>query len=686
MAQTKQINLDIARQKVSLKSVLMVPFVVQICAAVGLTGWLSWRNGQEAVNNVATQLRHEIVERIDTQLDRYLALPPKINRANANAIDIGILDLKDFTKLGKYFWQQMRLFDVGYINFANEKREFIGVERLDNGELRISEILESRGIDRIYTYTTDEKGNRQGLPTVEQDEQDVRQEGWYISAVKAGKPTWTPIYQWQNRKVLSVSHSHPLYDRQRQLVGAIGVDYILTQVGQFLQSLKVGQSGKTMIVERSGTIVASSTDAQPFIITGSEMKRLHATESKDLLLQATAQHLLEKFGSFDNLPKEQELEFLLSGERQFVEIRNWKDEYGLDWLIVVVVPESDFLGQIYANNLTTLGLCLLALAIAILCGFLVARWIARPLQQLERASDKMAKGEFGQELPTSRIKEISVLATAFDRMSTEIEQSRAQLEDYSRSLEQKVQERTRELQKTNKALQAELARAGQVQADLLPKVIPPLPGFELAARCIPAKEVGGDFYDWQLSSPDLFNFTLGDVMGKGMPAALLMTTVRATLHAIDSQSLPPQTIRKIDSTLESDLMRAESFVTLFQGQLDLAERQLNYVDAGHGHVLIRRADGTLEHLDRGGMPIGILPEQNYQGGSAQLHRGDALLLYSDGLLEVFPPLAKDVNALIEPLKGVDGAADILNRLIGLAPDNGSSLPDDLTVVVLYCRR
>jgi serine phosphatase RsbU (regulator of sigma subunit) len=685
MAQTKQIKSTTSRRKVSLKSVLMLPFVVQICAAVGLTGWLSWRNGQEAVNNVANQLRHEIAERIDTQLDRYLSEPPKINRANANLIEIGVLDLNDFTKLGKYFWQQMRLFDVGYINFANEKREFIGVERLDNGELRISEILENQGIDRIYTYTASEKGERQDLKNVERDDQDVRQEGWYISAVRVGKPTWTPIYQWQNRKVLSVSHSYPLYDRQRQLVGVIGVDYILSQVGQFLQSLKVGQSGKTMIVERSGTIVASSTDTHPLIIMGSEVKRLHASESKDPLLQATAQHLLEKFGSFDNLGKEQDLEFLLAGERHFVEIRNWKDAYGLDWLIVVVVPESDFLGQIYANNLTTIGLCLLALVIAILCGFLIARWIARPLQQLEQASYKMAEGEFGQEIPTNNIKEISVLATAFNQMSAEIKQSRAQLEDYSRSLEQKVQERTHELQKTNKALQAELARAGQVQADLLPKEIPPLPGFELAARCIPAKEVGGDFYDWQLSSPDLFNFTLGDVMGKGMPAALLMTTVRATLHAIDSQSLPRQKISKVDSTLETDLLRAESFVTLFQGQLDLTERQLHYVDAGHGHVLIRRADGTLEHLDKGGMPIGIISDQIYQGGSAQLHRGDALLLYSDGLLEVFPPLAKDVNALVEHLKGVDGAADILNRLIALAPDD-IALPDDLTVVVLYCRR
>jgi serine phosphatase RsbU (regulator of sigma subunit) len=680
----KQPTIADMQRRVSLKSVLMVPFVLQICAAVGLTGWLSWRNDQQAVNDVATQLRLEIVERIDTQLDNYLALPPKLNRANANAIETGILDLKDFTRVGRYFWQQMRLFDVGYINFANEKREFIGVERLDNGQLRIAEILEKQGVEKFYTYATDEKGNRQNLLNIERDDKDVRQEGWYISAIQAGKPTWTPIYQWQNRNVLSISHSYPLYDERHQPIGVVGVDYILTQIGQFLQSLKVGRSGKTFIIERSGAIVASSSGEQLFTVRGDRVQRLNILESKDPLLQATAKHLNEQFGSFAAIEKEQRLEFQIAGDRQFVEVRNWRDEFGLDWLIVVVIPESDFLGRIYANNLTTLLLCLLALAIAILCGLLISRWIAQPLTQLEQASHKMTRGEFGQEVHVNSIKELAVLAKTFNQMSAEIQQSRAQLEDYSRSLEQKVQERTQELQKTNKALQAELARAGQVQADLLPKVIPNLPGFELAARCIPAKEVGGDFYDWQLSSPDLFNFTLGDVMGKGMPAALLMTTVRATLHAMDAQSLPPQKIRKVDNTLESDLVRAESFVTLFQGQLDLADRQLNYVDAGHGHVLIRRANGILEHLDKGGTPLGILPDQNYQGGSTELHRGDALLLYSDGLIEVFPAMSKDVNALAGYLEGVDGAADILNRLISLAPID-VSLPDDLTVVVLYCR-
>ncbi|MEP7187828.1 MAG: response regulator, partial [Roseiflexaceae bacterium] len=143
-----------------------------------------------------------------------------------------------------------------------------------------------------------------------------------------------------------------------------------------------------------------------------------------------------------------------------------------------------------------------------------------------------------------------------------------------------------QLDQKHQQLEAELSRAARIQAELLPTKVPMLAGFELAARCIPAREVGGDFYDWQLATPELFNLTLGDVMGKGMPAALLMTTVRATLRAVARPTSPAATIHATAAAIEADLIRAGSFVTLFHAQLDIARRRLDYIDAGHGHVFI----------------------------------------------------------------------------------------------------
>jgi len=245
--------------------------------------------------------------------------------------------------------------------------------------------------------------------------------------------------------------------------------------------------------------------------------------------------------------------------------------------------------------------------------------------------------------------------------------------------------RARQLSLQNAALtrqlEAELARAGAVQAELLPRDAPSLPGFELKARCIPAREVGGDFYDWQEITPGVVTLTVGDVMGKGMPAALLMATVRATLRAVARQNPPAAALELAGQALETDFERTGSFVTLFHAQLDVRARRLRYVDAGHSHVFVCRADGAAEDLKRGGRPLGILSPQGYEEGAVELRAGDALVVYSDGLLEAWSD--RDPLALTEQCRGVTSAAQLVERLVGFAARAGSP-PDDLTVVVLRC--
>jgi serine phosphatase RsbU (regulator of sigma subunit) len=240
-----------------------------------------------------------------------------------------------------------------------------------------------------------------------------------------------------------------------------------------------------------------------------------------------------------------------------------------------------------------------------------------------------------------------------------------------------------QLDEKHRQLEAELSRAARIQAELLPAKVPMLDGFELAARCIPAREVGGDFYDWQLSTPNLLNLTMGDVMGKGMPAALLMTTVRATMRAVARQTSPSLNIHSTAAAMEGDLMHAGSFVTLFHAQLDIARRRLSYVDAGHGHVFVRRANGSAVTLTERGMPIGILPAQKYDEGTVELRPGDALVLYSDGLVDMWPQPEHHGSILADMLANTHGAQQMVDRLVSL-PALLGPLDDDLTVVVLYC--
>lgn len=230
-------------------------------------------------------------------------------------------------------------------------------------------------------------------------------------------------------------------------------------------------------------------------------------------------------------------------------------------------------------------------------------------------------------------------------------------------------------------LGVELSRAAEVQSGLLPRVPPQLAGIELAARCVPARHVGGDFYDWQ-QTPGLLSLTVGDVMGKGMPAAILMATVRAVLRAVGAHGSAAQSVQLAATALEDDLTHSGAFVTLFHAQLNLATNVLNFVDAGHGFVFLRRANGEVELLQPSGLPLGVLSNEVYEEGSIAVEAGDVLVVYSDGLLDARKDMFANPYALAAQIADLSGASAIAQRVIDLAVSEGP-LPDDLTVAVLY---
>ena len=240
----------------------------------------------------------------------------------------------------------------------------------------------------------------------------------------------------------------------------------------------------------------------------------------------------------------------------------------------------------------------------------------------------------------------------------------------------------RELEKKQHQLAEELARAAAVQSELLPVDHPPLPGFEIGARCLPASAVGGDFYDWQQLPGGVLSLTVGDVMGKGMSAALLMATVRAVIRAMVSQHGPAEAVQHTASSLDGDLARSGSFVTLFHAQLNTAAGELRYVDAGHGQVLLRRASGEIEALKPWGLPLGVLSGEQYKEGVVTLGAGDVLVIYSDGLSEARPELFRDQATLATQIAPEESAGAIAQKLVDLATEAGGQLPDDLTVVVI----
>jgi phosphoserine phosphatase RsbU/P len=250
------------------------------------------------------------------------------------------------------------------------------------------------------------------------------------------------------------------------------------------------------------------------------------------------------------------------------------------------------------------------------------------------------------------------------------------------TMSRQIKQLRKELEKKQRQLAEELARAAAVQAELLPIENPPVPGFEIGARCLPASAVGGDFYDWQQLPGGVLSLTVGDVMGKGMSAALLMATVRAVIRAMVSQHGPADAVQHTASSLDGDLARSGSFVTLFHAQLNTATGELRYVDAGHGQALLRRANGDIAPLQPWGLPLGVLSTEHYSEGVVTLGPGDLLVIYSDGLSEARPELFRDQASLAAQLTCNDTAGVIAQKLVDLATAGGGQLPDDLTVVAV----
>ncbi|MEA5467623.1 hybrid sensor histidine kinase/response regulator [Spirulina sp. 06S082] len=438
---------DISK-RLPLRVVLLVPFVLQIFGTVGVVGYLSYRNGQKAVNDLALQLRKELSARIERELKAYTEAPHIINRINASAFARGDIDIDKMQ--GEYLlWEQSRLFPSNSWIYCGSEKDggFLGVGKEPNKSRLFSIVNQSTG-NRFRDYNFDEKGNLSN-PTIDEriPRFDSRTRPWYKSAIRTGKPNWGEIYLDAIIHVPLLSASIPVYDEGGQTIGACATDFLLSEeFTQFLKNLEIGKSGETFIMERSGTLLATSLEELSYVKKDKDVQRLKASELKNPLVRETAKYLQAHFGDFTRIQNPQQLAFTLNGRREFIQVQPFQDEYGLDWLIVVVIPEADFMEQIHANNRTTIALCLVALAVATVLGILTARWVTQPILRLNQSAKALAEGKWQQTTDIQRQDELGELAKSFNTMA-------AQLQDDFITLEERVKERTAELAESNQQLE-----------------------------------------------------------------------------------------------------------------------------------------------------------------------------------------------------------------------------------------
>ena len=186
-------------------------------------------------------------------------------------------------------------------------------------------------------------------------------------------------------------------------------------------------------------------------------------------------------------------------------------------------------------------------------------------------------------------------------------------------------------------LKQELTVAGEIQRRLLPAAPPDVTGYDCSGLNVPCYEVGGDYYDFRLYDGTKLGIAIGDVAGKGTGAALLMASVQAFLHSYMDMGIGLDTLMKKLNQSVHEHSSPNKFVTLFYGELNPATHHLRYVNAGHNNPLLLRAGGAVEQLTRGGVPLGLFPDYEFEQGELTLEAGDRLVLFSDGLSERWNP-------------------------------------------------
>jgi serine phosphatase RsbU (regulator of sigma subunit) len=223
----------------------------------------------------------------------------------------------------------------------------------------------------------------------------------------------------------------------------------------------------------------------------------------------------------------------------------------------------------------------------------------------------------------------------------------------------------------------EMQRAAQVQRSLLPAASPEVPGWEFAGTCKPSRAVGGDFLDWYHQDDGRLVLTFADVMGKGVGAGIVAATVRAAMRTAGRTRRPSDAIAVASAALDEDLQQTGSLVTLLHARLDPATGDLDWVDAGHGLVMIVRADGTVQRRSGGDMPLGVLPGDNWVEQSFRFRPGDMTFAFSDGLLDLYDGTMAALTDIERVARDAGEPEALVQAFLDIAGDR--PLPDDLTI-------
>lgn len=430
---------------------------------------------------------------------------------------------------------------------------------------------------------------------------------WYLLPRMMNKPVWTePFNDYNPESIASsqtiTSYTKPLTDKNGDIVGVISVDLALEWLSKTISSVKPYPNSYSIMLGRSGTF---------FVHPDSTMR------SKQTIFTETMEKPNPKLTALGKA--------MLAGEEGMMELKmDGRDSYvfykplgNTGWSTAIVCPESDIFGGYNRLLNVVIILIIIGLLLMLLAFSRILTHMLQPLSQLAKQAETIASGKFDENLPvTDRIDEIGKLSNSFRYMQT--------------SLVNYIDELTRTTANKER-IEGELRIAHDIQMGMIPRIFPAFPerdDIDIYASMTPAKEVGGDLYDFFIQNDKLY-YCVGDVSGKGIPASLFMAVTRNLFRVVAQQELPPAEIaRQINDTLSEDNDQG-MFVTMFIGVINLKTGEMSYCNCGHNPPVIEDEFMQMEP----NVPMGLFTGFEFVDECIDNVENKMILLYTDGLNE-----------------------------------------------------
>jgi sigma-B regulation protein RsbU (phosphoserine phosphatase) len=444
---------------------------------------------------------------------------------------------------------------------------------------------------------------------------DYQHQEWYEEPMEQGKGTWSePYVDKGGGEIPMITYSLPLINNEGDIYAIHTADISLDWLSDLMREMDNNYNEEFFLND-------SDNPAYSFIISHEGTFIVHPEQS--YVLSKNIQDFFKEKGSAP---------VVMSGShntttRLFIDNNN---KYNVlfcssiqrtDWTMGVMVPLINIIKPVlYIVGILLVIMILGLIVVALMCRGVIKR-ITKPLRRFADSADEISKGNFQAELPKIKSKdEMLRLRNSFETMQT--------------SLVRQIEE-TKIMNEEKGRLEGELHTARHIQMSMLPKTFPPFPerdDLDIYGLLAPAKEVGGDLYDFYIRDEKLF-FCIGDVSGKGVPASLVMAVTRSLFRSTSShENRPSRIINIINDAIARD-NESNMFVTFFLGILDLPTGRLRYCNAGHNAPISIKQDkvGFLQVIPN--IPIGVLTDFQFEEQETWLPHGATIFLFTDGLNE-----------------------------------------------------